>query len=877
MKSILKSVFLALILVANPLTHSLLAQDVLPVPMNKAFNPVDHSHLGHSHLGGQCLTLELLESPEGKAALEEFRQWNAMRKANPEMFESTQIQNSIGDRRNFFALDFATSQMTSLEFVLMGIGNITNIWVEATEISRITEEVAARIIEDTEDRTPAGSIDPGSGILANNRAFFGAAPNVDGSGKVNVLFHVIGNTQGGMGVGGYFTPTNLSMTNPNSNRSDIVYINANYFNSGNVNNAISAAIRTLAHEDQHLIHAAYGNLGTFQNEAQSEYSVALNGYPVRAATNLTLPAELNTFMFQWRNGVPETSYDYSRAGVFHEYVAQRLGTEKTGRITRSPFNGVNAYSHVSDPSDPTFAEIVFDFHTANIVNDPTISDGRFGYSNPFRRATRTSGFADIYPNVIGSASGEGSVFFGGAEVIHWPGVKDFSIQVSSSPELSHRVIGRVRNSEQHEIYEVASGLIALQGEYDAVYLLSVNNLGASNSNTRASYTYVADWDYLPLLSEELRYYQNSAFYAELPGDPTDDSRRAIKRYAYRFSPQVNGVVNRVTFRVNGGENAVVGSGILRISLHESIQSGFETEPSGVPRYVPGPLIAFVDREMNSFATGLNPVIPESENWPVERNKEYFVVFEVRDQTPDARLEFLIDGGSTTPTNTDYYPARSRIFLDNGGAGSWARWASYNNFLVDVTVSGEYDGPLAAPQLNVPNNISDRFFVGRNTAFSFTMEATGQPEPVFIWKRDGVNVPRNNASTLTIPAVADSDFGRYTVQAVNFAGRSEEFSFDLQLLPRSFALRPNYPNPFNNGTMIEYDVPHRGSVRIDVFDSVGRLVTTLVDLNAVDGGSYRVPFDARGLASGVYFYRMVFEPASQAAEGFVRSNKMLLLK
>jgi hypothetical protein len=48
------------------------------------------------------------------------------------------------------------------------------------------------------------------------------------------------------------------------------------------------------------------------------------------------------------------------------------------------------------------------------------------------------------------------------------------------------------------------------------------------------------------------------------------------------------------------------------------------------------------------------------------------------------------------------------------------------------------------------------------------------------------------------------------------------------LPFNAFLRPNYPNPFNSGTTIEYGLPEAGRVRIDIYDLLGRMVETLID-------------------------------------------------
>ncbi len=93
--------------------------------------------------------------------------------------------------------------------------------------------------------------------------------------------------------------------------------------------------------------------------------------------------------------------------------------------------------------------------------------------------------------------------------------------------------------------------------------------------------------------------------------------------------------------------------------------------------------------------------------------------------------------------------------------------------------------------------------------------------------------------------------------------------DEEALPTEFNLDQNYPNPFNPSTRISYTVPSAGVVNLAVYNSVGELVKVLVN-EQMGQGRYTVDFDAAGLASGIYFYRLV-------SEGTVLSKKMILLK
>jgi hypothetical protein len=87
--------------------------------------------------------------------------------------------------------------------------------------------------------------------------------------------------------------------------------------------------------------------------------------------------------------------------------------------------------------------------------------------------------------------------------------------------------------------------------------------------------------------------------------------------------------------------------------------------------------------------------------------------------------------------------------------------------------------------------------------------------------------------------------------------------------REYELAQNYPNPFNPVTMIRYQIPTAETVSLKVYDVLGKEVATLVS-GRQEAGNYAVPFNASGLSSGMYFYRL-------QAGSFVETRKMMLVK
>jgi hypothetical protein len=90
------------------------------------------------------------------------------------------------------------------------------------------------------------------------------------------------------------------------------------------------------------------------------------------------------------------------------------------------------------------------------------------------------------------------------------------------------------------------------------------------------------------------------------------------------------------------------------------------------------------------------------------------------------------------------------------------------------------------------------------------------------------------------------------------------------LPNEFVLEQNYPNPFNPQTTVSYSLAQASTVTLKVYDLMGREAATLARNVVEAAGSHEVSFDAAGLPSGVYFFRL-------QTERFVETRRMMLIK
>jgi chitinase len=160
-----------------------------------------------------------------------------------------------------------------------------------------------------------------------------------------------------------------------------------------------------------------------------------------------------------------------------------------------------------------------------------------------------------------------------------------------------------------------------------------------------------------------------------------------------------------------------------------------------------------------------------------------------------------------------------------------------------------------------------------------------------------SVPANTWRTFTVP-ISQLDPGNYMVHRLDItevSRHSRTYYVDnirfaapativsqntpggLQSAAEQFLLAQNYPNPFNPTTSISYALPADAHVKIEVYNTIGQKVATLV--NEVEGaGTHQAMFDASAFPSGIYFYRLTARGMSGEPGGeIVQTKRMILAK
>jgi hypothetical protein len=193
-----------------------------------------------------------------------------------------------------------------------------------------------------------------------------------------------------------------------------------------------------------------------------------------------------------------------------------------------------------------------------------------------------------------------------------------------------------------------------------------------------------------------------------------------------------------------------------------------------------------------------------------------------------------------PNGSDVQPANISL--------QWASVPGADYYKVEVSIDSSFSGPF--------------IYVDSVTTTSVTLPAL-HPSADYYWR-----VLVSNPFGVSYYQNPPNSFHVSTSSGVGPEGQNN---------PRTFALYPNYPNPFNPKTDIRYSIGGVSHVTLKVLDVLGREMATLVNENEAPG-EYTVSWDAGNLSNGVYFYKLEASgSAPDRASGFLAIKTMILMK
>ena len=297
-------------------------------------------------------------------------------------------QLAVGDRRDFFSVNFNTHEQYIVQATLRAIGEFCYIFVEDSQWLRtVNEQTVGSVRRAFDEATPA---DANRGIYEIETALFGAPPDIDGDKRIYLLLLDIRDkaTRGSNFVAGFFSPVNQHrgiLRHPEigipvrSNELDMLYLDTDPLNAGS-----EKAFGVLAHEFEHLIHWRHdADEAIWVNEGCAEYAMFACGYRVSSHIS-SFQQNPRISLIDWPQGAHSQLAHYGAVYLWMLYLHEHYGGSQTiAAIVKDRANGISGINNAlhSRGVEATFPVIYADWKVANYLDDTEFADGRYGYQN----------------------------------------------------------------------------------------------------------------------------------------------------------------------------------------------------------------------------------------------------------------------------------------------------------------------------------------------------------------------------------------------------------------------------------------------------------------------------------------------------------------
>lgn len=249
------------------------------------------------------------------------------------------------------------------------------------------------------------------------------------------------------------------------------------------------------------------------------------------------------------------------------------------------------------------------------------------------------------------------------------------------------------------------------------------------------------------------------------------------------------------------------------------------------------------------------------------------------------------GGMTLFADFDFETALAKV-ISSGEELNEVNLANALTFETEMNVVFGHNGGKGTSTTNLPAGVVARYArewqvdltetwnqtVGVD--FTMTTNAGAAENYVLLTRKDtGATYEVVGASATVVGTLVTFEGVTLAEGAIYTLGTKNESASPLGTLtgidpktglPLVFALENAYPNPFNPQTTIEYSLAKISDVKLTVYNSLGQVVATVIDIKAQPAGQYKATWNALNVPSGVYFYRI------QAGK-FQAIKKMILMK
>jgi hypothetical protein len=233
-------------------------------------------------------------------------------------------------------------------------------------MTSISESDVVTIVETFEDATPA---DDARGIYDITTTAFGEPPDVDADARIVLLYMEMGSFMG-TEFDGFFRAQDET-AGTYSNLTEMVHLNG-----VRLPTAQPYMLSIVAHEFQHMLHyRADPDEHSWINESMSEAAMVLCGY-------YTDEGNVAAFAATPDSSLVVTDYvDYGAVFLFGAYLLDQLGEAFLLDLTSENGNGITGFDSAATAYSVDFLTVFSDWTIANFLDDPTLDEGQWGYSD----------------------------------------------------------------------------------------------------------------------------------------------------------------------------------------------------------------------------------------------------------------------------------------------------------------------------------------------------------------------------------------------------------------------------------------------------------------------------------------------------------------
>jgi immune inhibitor A len=379
---------------------------------------------------------------------------------------------NVGDQEKFSVMNMESQQIFTVEATLIAKNDTSYMWLDNHWLNQVNLEALKRSAQAFNDQ-----------IVPRNHALFGLeeTPGIDCDPRIHIL-----NTSG-TNAGGYFDSVDqvTRQVRDDSNEKDILYIDVE--NNGGLRVIGSGYYNgVIAHEFQHLItNKQDANEDTWIGEGMSELAIYLNGDDpeVDWLAAMTPDIQLNSWP---DSGGPASHETYGTAFSFILYFWDRYGDAGIQALAAEPANGLAGIQNTLNKIDPgkQVDDLVADWLIARLLDDPSIGNGRFGYSKSDRGKVEPRQTIDQYP-----FTEQASIHQYAGDYTAFSGSRDISIDFAGSTKAP--MIDTQPHSGQYFLWSNRADVADLRAQHE----FDLSNVKNATLKYWTWYDLEKDWDY----------------------------------------------------------------------------------------------------------------------------------------------------------------------------------------------------------------------------------------------------------------------------------------------------------------------------------------------------------------------------------------------